>query len=62
LELPTRTKVLYPTARATAFAGGEQEGTFSPDWWLKPRLKVTFQSQLELPAVTKSLILAGGSN
>ena len=25
-----------PTARAVAFAGGEQEGIFSPGWWLKP--------------------------
>jgi hypothetical protein len=49
-------------AKGAAFVGGEQEGTFIPGLWFKPGLKVTFQSRLELPAMTKPLILFGGSN
>ena len=49
-------------ARGVDFAGGEQEGTFSPGSWFKPGLKVTLQSWLELPAMTKPLIPVGGSN
>ena len=49
-------------ARGATFAGGEQERTFGPGWWLKPGLKVTLQSRLELLAVTKLLIPVDGSN
>ena len=49
-----------PSCKSCAFS--RQTGDFSPGWQLKPGLKVTLQSQLELPAMTKPLIPIGGSN